>query len=344
MLDQDTARALLTIADECQLQVALLGDRHQLAAVGRGGVLDLAAAQVDPTEHLTLVGVHRFTRTDAAGRTTPDTDYAELTLAMRAGTNPGTVFDALLARGQIRLHPDAPSLWEALAAGAADGYTAGERVAVVVGTREQAAALNAAVRDRLVIEGRVDDRRVVVTGAGERIGVGDRIATRRNDRDLQVANRDAWTVTSVDRDGGLYVTPDGTPHVTPAVPPAGTGARVLPADYVTAHVELAYATTAHGTQGDTVTAAHLMVGEDTGAAAAYVGMTRGRTANTAHLVATDPAEAREQWLAVFARDRADLGPAHAARLAAAEAARYARQRPLEQALADLHEAWTAEQR
>ena len=158
----------------------------------------------------------------------------------------------------------------------------------------------------------------------------------------------------VDRNGGLLVTPDGTPHVTPAagvvasvtpaVTPAGTGARVLPADYVTAHVELAYATTAHGTQGDTVTAAHLVVGEDTGAAAAYVGMTRGRTANTAHLVATDPAEAREQWLAVFARDRADLGPAHAARLAAAEAARYAQPRPLEQALADLHSAWTAEQR
>ncbi|WP_092195107.1 MobF family relaxase [Blastococcus tunisiensis] len=355
MLDQDTARALLTIADECQVHVALLGDRHQLPAVGRGGVLDLAAAQVEPAGHLTLVGVHRFTRTDATGRTTPDTDYAELTLAIRAGEKPGTVFDALLARGQIRLHPDAQALRAALAADAADGYTAGEDVAVVVATREQAATFNAAIRDRLVTDGRVDDRRVVVTGVGERIGVGDRIATRRNDRHLQVANRDTWTVTGVDRDGGLLVTPDGTPHVTPtggvlasvtpAVTPAGTGARrVLPAHYVTAHVELAYATTAHGTQGDTVTAAHLVVGEDTGAAAAYVGMTRGRTANTAHLVATDPAEAREQWLAVFARDRADLGPAHAARLAAAEAARYARQRPLEQALADLHSAWTAEQR
>ncbi|TQN37302.1 AAA domain-containing protein [Blastococcus colisei] len=358
MLDQDTARALLKIADECGVRVALLGDRHQLAAVGRGGVLDLAAAQVDPNEHLTLIGVHRFTRTDATGATTPDTDYAELTLAMRAGENPGAVFDALLARGQIRLHPDVQALREALAAGAADGYTAGESVAVVVATREQAAALNAAIRDRLVTQGRVDDRRVVVTGAGERIGAGDRIATRRNDRDLGVANRDTWTVTGIDRDGALLVTPDGTPHVTPAggeaaaVTPAvtvdvtqdGNGARVLPADYVTAHVELAYATTAHGTQGDTVTAAHLVVGEDTGAAVAYVGMTRGRTANTAHLVAADPAEAREQWLAVFARDRADLGPAYAARLAAAEAARYAQPRPLEQALADLHSAWTAEQR
>ena len=68
MLDQDTARALLTVADECQVRVALLGDRHQLAAVGRGGVLDLAAAgRVDPGAHLTLEGLHRFTRTDASG-------------------------------------------------------------------------------------------------------------------------------------------------------------------------------------------------------------------------------------------------------------------------------------
>ncbi len=33
---------------------------------------------------------------------------------------------------------------------------------------------------------------------------------------------------------------------------------MLPEDYVSEHVELAYAVTAHGAQGDTVTAAHLV--------------------------------------------------------------------------------------
>jgi ATP-dependent exoDNAse (exonuclease V) alpha subunit len=56
-------------------------------------------------------------------------------------------------------------------------------------------------------------------------------------------------------------------------------------------VELGYATTAHGVQGDTVAAAHMGVGEYTGAASAYVGMTRGRTSNIAHLVAADMAQA-----------------------------------------------------
>ncbi|MGY5882359.1 MobF family relaxase [Modestobacter lacusdianchii] len=350
MLDQDTARALLTVADECQVRVALLGDRHQLPAVGRGGVLDLAADAVDPAAHLTLDGVHRFTQTDEQGHTTPDTGYAALTLAMRTGEDPGAVFDALLARGQIQLHPDAAALQDTIAAAAAASYAAGRRVAVVVDTRDQAAELNNAIRERLAAAGRVDDRTVVITGAGERIGAGDRIATRRNDRHLDVANRDVWVVTAVGRRGGLLVTPAVTPTGTDpgdgsgGVTPAGPRIRVLPADYVTEHVELAYATTAYGVQGDTVTASHVMVGEHTGASSAYVGMTRGRESNTAHLVAADADQARQQWLAVFARDRADLGPAHAAQLAAAEAARYAPSRPLEQVLAELRAAWTVEQR
>ena len=68
MLDQDTARALLTIADETGARLALMGDRHQLPAVGRGGVLDLAARWAPPDACLTLDTIHRFA----------DPAYAEL--------------------------------------------------------------------------------------------------------------------------------------------------------------------------------------------------------------------------------------------------------------------------
>ena len=88
MLDQDTARALLTIADETGARVALVGDRHQLPAVGRGGVLDLAHRWVDPDARVDLDTVHRFVHT-VDGRTVPDTEYAQLSLAMRAGDDPG---------------------------------------------------------------------------------------------------------------------------------------------------------------------------------------------------------------------------------------------------------------
>lgn len=231
MLDQDTARALLTIADEHRVRVAFVGDRHQLSAVGRGGVLDLVARWADPEARLTLDTVHRFTRetATAAGTTTTvaDVEYAALTVAMRAGEDPGDVFDALHAGGQIQLHPSDADRQAALADTVATEYRDGRGVAVVADTREQVEELNAAIRERRVASGCVDDSHVVTTRDGARIGAGDRIATRRNGRGLDVANLDIWTVTRVGDRGDLGVThPDA-------------GNRDLPADYVAPHVELA---------------------------------------------------------------------------------------------------------
>jgi len=332
MLDQDCARALLTVADECQARVALLGDRHQLAAVGRGGVLDLAAQQVDPTAHLGLEDIHRFVRPDESGQPAADREYAALSLAMRAGTDPAAVFDALATRGQIRLHVDEAELQDAVAEAATEAYAAGERAAVVVDTREQADELNAVIHEWLVETGHVDDTPAATIRTGQRAAAGDLIATRRNDPALGVANRDTWTITAVHPNGSLTVTPsEASPGgITPGVTPGRTvGAaramvRVLPPDYVREHVELAYASTVHAVQGDTAATAHLVIGERTGAASAYVGMTRGRHANTAHLLAADLDEAREQWVAVFGRDRADRGPGQAAQAAARAAAEYIR--------------------
>ena len=344
MLDQDTARALLGIAAESGARVALVGDRHQLPAVGRGGVLDLAARWAAPQGCLTLDVVHRFS----------DPQYARISLAMRTseplgtggepsgepsgecrgkatGQASGGVFDALVARDQIRIYPTQAERTQALAVLAAASIIGGKHgVLVMADTCEQVAALNGAIRDRLVAAGRVQDTAAITTQAGERIGVGDRVATRRNDRALQVANRDTWTLTGIADDGTATVTGS-----------AGQK-RVLPPSYVRQQVELAYASTSYGAQGETTSVGHLLLGEHTGAAGAYVGMTRGRDTNIAHLVAESIEDARAQWVAAFSRDRADLGPAHAARLAAEQADKYAPQRPQAQALAEVYRAWTTE--
>ena len=295
MLDQDVARALITIADDAKARVAFVGDRHQLPAVGRGGVLDHAARWARPEACLELDTVHRFT----------DPEYADLTLLMRTGQRPGEVFDKLHERGLIKIHATEVERLAALTD--VDGT-------VIADTREQVASVNAAIRDKRLATGGISAAGTVTTAAGERLGVGDQIATRHNDRDLGVANRDCWTVTGADAHGGLIVRGRG-------------GARTLPADYVRQHVELAYATTVHGAQGETVDRAHLLIGEGTGAAAAYVGMTRGRHHNTGHFVADTLDEARAQWVDVFSRDRADLGPGHAAQTAAEDIDRYGAQAP-----------------
>ena len=290
MLDQDTAQSLLHIADTAGARLALVGDPHQLPAVGRGGVLDHAARWTTPDAHVLLDGIHRFT----------DPDYAALTLHMRTGHNPAEVFDALYERGQVVIHPTHVERTAALTR--ADGL-------VIADTRDQVAALNAAIRDHRRTQGTPPPGLAVTTRAGETVAAGDLVATRRNHPDLGVANRDRWTITTVKDDGSLTV------H-------GRRGTRHLPADYVQDHVELAYATTVHGAQGDTVPEAHFLLDDATGAAAAYVAMTRGRHANTAHLVADTLQDARTQWVATFSRDRADLGPAHAAHQAAEDIDRY----------------------
>lgn len=291
MIDQDTALALLTIADEAGALVAFVGDRHQLPAVGRGGVLDHAIAWAHPSAVVSMQEVRRFA----------DPEYAKLSIAMRDGRRADAVFDRLVARGEVVVHSSEAERTDAFARAAAGGGAL-----VVADTRDQVAGLNAAIRSE-----HGHDLGAVVTQRGDRIGLGDRVATRRNDPALGVANRQTWTVVGIGDDGSLML------HA-----PGQRRDRALPAEYVREHVELAYATTIYGAQGETVDHAHVAIGETTGAAAAYVAMTRGRQTNVAHLVAESVEDARKQWIDVFSRDRADLGPADARRQAIEAVDRY----------------------
>jgi len=289
MLDQDSARALLALADAGGAQVVLIGDRHQLPAVGRGGVLDLAVryAAARCIEH---GGIHRFT----------DPAYADLSLRMRSGARPGEVFDELVRRGDVVIHASDVERQDVLAAKASLGGL------VIADTRDQVTRINHVAHRVRVMTGEAADS--VVTASGDQIGTGDTIATRQNDAEVGVANREMWSVIGCSS-AGLHVKGE-------------SGQRVLPPPYVHDHVELAYATTAYGAQGSTVTTSHVLIGEHTGAASAYVGMTRGRERNVAHLVAESVDDARKQWVEVFGRDRADLGPAHARKAAAEGIDRY----------------------
>ena len=290
MLDQDTALALLTVADQQGATLAFVGDRAQLAAVGRGGVLDFAA-QLSPRV-FDVTTVHRFT----------DPEYAELTVRMRAGEHPALLFDRLHALGLIVLHETTEVADKAIAHGARDGDT------ITVATNDEARELNSRIRAERVQQGGVDDTRTTTGNDGLAIGAGDVIQTRKNDSDLQVANRQTWTVQAVATDGTVWAKENGTGRKRQRT-------VRLPAGYLSEYTHLAYAATAYGVQGATVDESHTVLSDALDASGVYVGMTRGRHANRLHIVASDLDDACEQFVAALDRDRADRGLTVATRTA-----------------------------
>ncbi|TAM69287.1 MAG: TrwC relaxase [Microbacteriaceae bacterium] len=290
MLDQDTALALLRIADEAGATLALVGDRAQLPAVGRGGVLDMAAQLLGRT--LDVTTVHRFT----------DPEYADLTVRMRARENPALLFDQLHALGLIHLHESTEAVKEAIAGTALDGAT------ITVATNDEARELNERVRAERVQQGEVDNARTTTGSDRLTIGAGDVIQTRKNDSQLQVANRQTWTVQHIGEDGTVWASETGRRHKYQRT-------TALPAEYVSEYTHLAYATTAYGVQGSTVSESHTVLSDALDAAGVYVGMTRGQEANRLHIVAGHLDDAREQFVAALERDRADRGLAKGTRAA-----------------------------
>ncbi|MFD6053297.1 MobF family relaxase [Agromyces sp. NPDC060279] len=282
MLDQDSALALLQVADEAGATVALVGDPAQLAAVGRGGVLDIAIKLTPAVVDMT--SLHRFT----------DPAYAALTLELRHARNPVAIFDRLNEHGLIILHDTDEDVQAAIAT------TTSTADAITAATNDEARSLNERIRAGRVDRGKVDDARTVFGSDGLPIGAGDVIQTRRNESALGVANRQTWTVQYVGEDGALSVIETGNGRKQQRT-------VTLPAEYVTEDAHLAYAVTAYGVQGSTVNAAHTLLSDALDAAGVYVGMTRGRGTNKLHIVASDLADAKQQFVDALARDRADRG-------------------------------------
>jgi ATP-dependent exoDNAse (exonuclease V) alpha subunit len=280
MLDQETARALLHVADRADARVVFVGDRRQLPAVGRGGVLDMVAGWA-PTQ-VELGAVHRF-RTP---NNQVDTEYADLTLRIRAGIDPEKVFDDLHQSGHVQVWDTAADALGHLAWETARRHLDGVSQAVSVATNDDAAAVNEVVREQLVTAGAVDDTHVTHGPDGLRIGVGDQVMTRQNQPDLGVANRMTWTVTGITDHSEVQLYNEARRQRTTVDP-----------DYVRHHLHLAYAATVHGVQGDTADHGDLVLTDATDAAAVYVGLTRGRHTNTVHIIAGTLDEAREQWVA-----------------------------------------------
>jgi conjugative relaxase-like TrwC/TraI family protein len=259
---------LTTQARSAGAKVLLAGDWAQLSAVESGGAFRMLAG--DRADVPELSTVRRFTH------------QWERTASIQLRIGDLRAIDTYTAHDRIRGGTGADMMDAAYTAWAADEH-AGHSSLLIADTNAAVAELNTRARaDRIAWD-------LVEPGGtrlhnGTRAGVGDRIVTRRIDRTLStspsswVKNGDQWIVVQRSDDGSLAV--------RRATDPTTGRVLTLQAAYVAAHVELAYATTAHRAQGDTVDTAHALVRPEMSREVLYVAMTRARQTNTAY-VCTD---------------------------------------------------------
>lgn len=290
--------AILTAVRKAGAKLLLVGDDKQLGAIGAGGMF---ATIVNRTDAPVLSTVRRFT--DELGNLREWECLASLGLRNR-DLDATTEYER---RGRLHAGPLARMEETSYRAWLTDHLSfqqaaqeSGKPVGVALlmaDTEAASATLSARARTDLVQRGMVEERGVSLAD-GNRAGLGDLVVTRLNERRLRaeagegfVANRDTWRVTERGRDGSLTVVSvtsiglDGAPRELR-----------LPASYVTANVQLAYAGTVHSAQGRTVATARGLVTDSTSAEALYVMMSRGQLSNDAYVVTDDPErEAHQRW-------------------------------------------------
>ena len=271
-LDQITQHAAAAGA-----KVLLVGDWAQLSPVQAGGAFKLLATDQDnaPTLHDVRRFRHEWERAAS--------------LAIRAGVK--SAVDTYIGHGRVEAGGREDMLDLLFDAWLTDTQAGRTSLMLAADTRT-VTDLNQRARGHLVRAGHVTADGVDLAD-GTTAGIGDTIVTRLNRRALAsgrgwVKNGDAWIVNQVLDDGSLEVTRPGSET-----------ASVLPGDYVTEHVELGYASTAHRAQGRTVDTAHAYVTGETVREPLYVMATRGREANRLYVdTAFDPDAATDHGGAV----------------------------------------------
>lgn len=280
MLDADTARVLAEVAEATGAGIAMIGDPRQVMPVGLSGAMELARRAATATTELDTI--HRFTLPNGDKNTV----YADLTLRMRepadrrdAEAIAAALIDGVdgaavtVAESTTAARTAAVDRWFEITTAPAGGGRA-RTVAIVTSTNEEAQTINEAIQTRRIKAGALDLTRSAEGMDGQSIHRGDVIQTRKNSTDLKVDNRALWKVIQVKRNGAMVVAATDQPGLT----------RTLPAGYTRDNVHLAYASTVHGIQGETVDASIVLPGVD--AAGLYVGMTRGRELNEAVTLAS----------------------------------------------------------
>ncbi len=254
---------LVDIARVTGAVIRMVGDPAQLDAVETGGMFRTLTRSPGTPE---LTEVMRFG---------DDSEMATASLALRDGDTTG--LDILFDRGWVSDGTQQQMLTRAVGGYLTD-IAAGKTSLCIASTNAAVTTMNEMIQHARQTDGRVAD-----SGPATRLSdgldahIGDTILARKN---TLLTDPEAPTTGRVA--GGVRVLNGQRLHVR-AIRTDGsletfdpqTKTRVhLPADYVAAHTQLGYASTAHRAQGATVDTAHAVIDPSMDRNAAYVALTR----------------------------------------------------------------------
>jgi conjugative relaxase-like TrwC/TraI family protein len=283
---QDLAR-ICSLALQAGARVVGVGDTRQLPAVEAGGLFSLIARRHG---HYRLTEVRRFEQAWERAASVRIGDGDVMALAEYAAR--GRIWDG----PQDRVYDDAVDLY-------LSDVARGRQALLLAGSNEEAARLARLVRDRRIERGQIGGRREVTLNDGNPAGPGDLVRARLNtgiDAGAQrLANRDILRLAAF---AGR-----GKDRFAIAERQTGPGRWSAPfavsVSYLEQSAELAYAGNVYVSQGMTVDTARLVVSEGMTREMLYVGMTRGREENSAHVVTgpPDPADLTRAEREAFTR-------------------------------------------
>ena len=282
----DLAR-ICSLALQAGARVIGVGDIRQLPAVEAGGLFSLIARRHG---HWKLTEVRRFTQA------------WERAASVRLGDGDVMALAEYAARGRIwdgpqdRIYDDAVDLYMT-------DVAQGKQALLLAGSNEEAARLARLARDRRIERGQIGGRREITLIDGNPAGAGDLVRARLN------TSIDAAGRRLTNRDTLRLITFRGSGKDRFAVaerqtaPGQWSAPFAVPVSYLEQSAELAYAGNVYTSQGMTVDTARLVVSAGMNREMLYVGMTRGREENSAHVVTgpPDPADMTRAARETFAR-------------------------------------------
>ena len=267
LIDRDDWEKIIKLIQNSNFQVVAIGDRYQAQSIDRKGIWHIAH-QAAGTHSATLFSSRRCQKWHQEHDSLRNGAADFLPIAEREGRM-------------------VPKIAAAASAWIAQKILDTPGAIAVTATNAEAATISAAVQKKKGIEGKVPCQYEC------RIGIGDRIRTRKNNRSLFVTNGDEFLVEKIHADGSIRAKSMKNPAKSVTLPPA----------YLAEAAELAYASTIDSAQGITIPQAIVCVTGAMGRSALYSGATRGTEAPIYLMIgATTMDEAAAGLTATLARD------------------------------------------